>query len=92
MSGRSVARERVELFISYSHRDESFKTELIKHLTILLREEIISIWHDREIRAGDEWQGQIDCHLDSADIIIFLLSPDFIASSYCFDVETRCAF
>lgn len=90
MSRTSVAaREKVELFISYSHQDESFKTDLIKHLATLVREETISIWHDREIRTGDEWRGQIDCHLASADIIIFLLSPDFIASSYCFDVEAR---
>jgi PatG Domain/TIR domain len=84
-----AARGKVELFISYSHRDESFKTNLTKHLATLVREESISIWHDREIRTGDKWRGEIDCHLASADIIIFLLSPDFIASSYCFDVEAR---
>lgn len=82
-----MAGESVEVFFSYSHRDETLKDELVKHLSILQRQGIISGWHDRKILAGDEWDHAINQHLDSADIILLLISSDFIASSYCWDVE-----
>src|SRR5256886_17213924 len=46
-----------------------------------------SDWHDREITAGSEWANQISEHLESAQIILLLISPDFLASDYCHDVE-----
>lgn len=61
--------------------------ELIKHLSILKRQGVIRDWHDRQITAGTEWEGQIDEHLNSAQVILLLISPDFIASDYCYDIE-----
>ena len=78
---------RVELFYSYSHRDEELRSELEKHLTILRRHGLIRDWHDRKIAAGSEWRGQIDEHLEQAQLILLLISADFIASDYCYDVE-----
>ena len=48
---------------------------------------IISIWHDRNISAGEEWKQAIDIHLNTAKIILLLISPDFIASDYCYSIE-----
>lgn len=48
---------------------------------------VIETWHDRRIVAGDEFDGQISEHLEAADIILLLVSPYFLASSYCYDVE-----
>jgi hypothetical protein len=75
------------VFISYSHADEVPKTELIKHLEPLRRLQLIEAWHDRKIKAGEEWDKVISAHLVSADIILLLVSIDFINSSYCYDVE-----
>ncbi|AWM58424.1 toll/interleukin-1 receptor domain-containing protein [Stutzerimonas kunmingensis] len=80
---------RKKVFISYSHKDEAHREDLEDHLSMLKRKEIISIWHDRKIIPGDDWKGSIDENLDSADIIIFLVSPSFLASSYCLDVEVK---
>ncbi|MBC7931670.1 MAG: tetratricopeptide repeat protein, partial [Rubrivivax sp.] len=44
---------------------------------------------DRRIVAGQEWDRQIDKHLESADIILLLVSPDFLASHYCYDIEVK---
>jgi hypothetical protein len=79
----------VEVFYSYSHRDEELRDELEKHLALLKREGAISGWHDRRITAGDEWKGEIDAHLDSAGVVLLLVSADFIASDYCWDVELK---
>lgn len=78
-----------KLFISYSHRDEAHKEDLDEHLTMLKRQNIISLWHDRKIIPGDNWKDQIDDNLEKADIIIFLVSSSFLASDYCFDKEVK---
>lgn len=80
---------RVEIFYSYSHKDEKLRDRLEKHLSILKREGVISGWHDRKITGGKEWAGQIDEHLNSAHIILLLVSADFVASDYCYDVEVK---
>src|SRR5215468_1488738 len=81
----------VELFYSYAHEDESFREEIEKHLSILKRNGLIVAWHDRRIGAGDEWRDQIDAHARSAGIILLLISPDFLASDYCYNIEMKLA-
>ena len=78
-----------KLFISYSHKDDSPREELEERLAMLKRNNIVSVWHDRKILAGEEWKDKIDENLESADIILFLISPSFLASNYCFDVEVK---
>lgn len=75
------------LFFSYSHKDEALRDRLEVHLSVLKREGAISTWHDRRITAGDALGQRIDEHLERADIILLLVSPDFLASDYCQDVE-----
>lgn len=77
----------IKVFCSYSHIDEALRKELEKHIKILERRSLIAVWHDRKIGAGEEWKGAIDEQLDSADVILLLISPDFIASDYCYDLE-----
>jgi hypothetical protein len=75
------------LFFAYSHADENLRDQLEKHLSGLQRQGIISSWHDRRITAGAELSEAIDSHLDTADTILLLISPDFIASDYCYERE-----
>ena len=77
------------VFFSYSHADEDLRDMLEKHLSALKHQRLIDTWHDRCIRAGDELGGEISGNLESADIILLLVSADFISSSYCYDVEMR---
>jgi hypothetical protein len=81
----------VSVFISYSHADQKLREELEKHLSILRRLGAIATWHDRQITAGEEWRGTIDENLRSVGLVLLLVSPDFMASDYCFDVEVNCA-
>ena len=75
------------LFFSYSHKDEDLRDQLEVHLTMLKRQGLIDAWHDRRLLAGDHLDHSIKAELERADIILFLASPDFIASQYCYDVE-----
>ncbi|HKQ77073.1 MAG TPA: toll/interleukin-1 receptor domain-containing protein [Blastocatellia bacterium] len=77
----------VEVFYSYSHKDEEFLDNLITHLSLLKRRGVITGWHDRQISAGAEWKNRIDEHLESASVILLLVSSDFLASDYCYDLE-----
>src|SRR5579871_1216010 len=83
-SGQTVP---MELFYSYSHKDEELRETLETHLSPLKRQGVIAGWHDRRISAGTEWADQIDEHLNSAQIILLLISADFLASDYCYDKE-----
>jgi len=75
------------VMFSYSHRDEAMRDELEIHLSQLKRDGLIESWHDRRITAGSEWRGEIDVNLEAADVILLLVSPYFLASDYCTDVE-----
>jgi hypothetical protein len=77
----------LSVFVSYSHADETLKTELDKHLRPLQRLQLIDAWHDRKIAPGDEWDKSISENLEKADIILLLVSIDFINSPYCYDIE-----
>ncbi len=77
------------LFYSYSHRDESLRKKLETHLAMLRREHVITEWHDRKLLAGHDWETEIDEQVETADIILLLVSSDFLSSDYCFGKEMR---
>ncbi len=77
----------IKVFISYAHRDEDFRLELETHLSGLRRQQLIDAWHDRQIQPGQQWAGEIDDALNQAQIILLLVSADFINSDYCHDKE-----
>jgi HEAT repeat protein/energy-coupling factor transporter ATP-binding protein EcfA2 len=79
--------QSMKLFFSYAHKDEPLRDELAKHLSLLKRQNIITDWHDRNITAGTDWAQAIDHNLNTADIILLLISSDFIHSEYCWTKE-----
>ena len=79
----------IEVFYSYASQDELLRDKLEKHLSILKRQGLISSWHNREIHPGREWAEEIDAHLNTAHIILLLISSDFLASDYCYDIEMK---
>jgi hypothetical protein len=75
------------VFFSYSHADEALRDQLETHLSGLKRQGLISSWHDRRIVVGSEIGPSIDSHLNTANVILLLISPEFIASDYCYERE-----
>jgi hypothetical protein len=80
-----------KVFISYSHLDEPYRNELEKHLAVLKRNGYIDTWTDRKIIPGEEWKNSIQEELLSAKIILLLISSDFLASDFCYDIEMKTA-
>ena len=80
------------VFISYSHADSELKERFLAHLASLKRQELISVWHDRMLEPGTHLNKAIELELSSADLVILLISSDFIQSDYCSETEMIRAF
>lgn len=87
----NVSKKQLSMFLSYAHEDKALKDDLDKQLTALKRSRKISVWQDSDIKGGTEWDKEIRKGLINADIILLLISPDFIASTYIMDVELEYA-
>jgi enamine deaminase RidA (YjgF/YER057c/UK114 family) len=83
----SDAPAPIKVFCSYAHVDELYLQELKAHLSVLQRQGLVSTWYDRQIIAGTNWAQAIDAHLETASLILLLVSSSFLASDYCYEVE-----
>lgn len=82
----------MKLFISYSHEDEHLKDQLIKHLSSLRRENIIDSWNDKQLLPGEKWDEEIKNALYSCNLVLLLVSPDFLSSDYIQNTELKISF
>ena len=73
----------LNLFISYSHDDEQYITQFIKHISQLKENHLIEDWYDRKIPKGDDWDHVIDTNLNNSDIICMFISSHFLSSEAC---------
>src|SRR2546421_148066 len=78
-----------KIFFCYAHEDELILNKLKMHLVPLQRQGLIDVWIDREISAGMEWEQEISKHMNEAQIILLLISPNFMVSDYCYGIEMR---
>jgi tetratricopeptide (TPR) repeat protein len=86
LSETSQARA-VHVFHSYAQEDSEFFKTLTKHLSVWQRQGLIENWDRHSINAGDDWKNAMEEYLQKSDIILLLISPDFIASDDCFNFE-----
>ncbi len=78
---------RMHVFVSYSHEDEEYLARLQAHLRPFERNGLIDAWSDTRIKAGQDWQQEIDTALKKATAAILLISADFLASDYIINNE-----
>jgi hypothetical protein len=79
------------VFVAYSHVDKRLKEQLVKHLCVLEREGLVRVWHDGCVVPGRDWNEEIRLNLNRAEVILLLISADFVASEYCYAVEMKTA-
>ena len=70
----------LKIFISYSHKDEKYKNEMVTMLAGLQRRRMVDTWQDRQIEPGDEWNKSIQNAMDECDLALLLVSPDYLHS------------
>src|SRR6266571_4330806 len=79
----------VKIFCCYAHEDEALLKKLKTQLRPLQRQGLVDVWYDRDISAGTEWEQEIKEQLNTAQIILLLVSPDFMDSDYCYGIEMQ---
>ncbi len=77
----------ISVFYSYSHKDKAYQGKLKTHLSVMRRQGFISEFSDQDILPGQVWSDEINKNLKTADVILLLVSPDFMESDYCYTVE-----
>lgn len=78
-----------EIFFCYAPKDKSLRGELEKHLRIMQRQGLIIAWYDSLISPGLEWEQETNLHLNKADMILLLISSDFMDSEQCYQIMQR---
>lgn len=89
MQGNAEKQPPLELFYCYAREDTSWRDQLDKHLSALKRLDNLRVWYDGNIIAGTVWEDEIKAHLNSANIVVLLVSSDFLASDYCYSIEMQ---
>jgi serine/threonine protein kinase len=85
IEGVQAGQKPFSLFYCYAHEDRAWCTELDKQLSSLKHQGWIKSWSDSKITPGAAWRGETMRELETAHIILLLISPDFISSKYCYD-------
>jgi len=75
------------IFISYSHKDEEWKDRLETHLRVLEMQNLLDIWEDRQIEAGDDWKPEIEDAINKANVAILMISANFLTSKFILGEE-----
>jgi hypothetical protein len=83
----NLSSRPIQIFISYADEDQDLYIRMIRHLSNLGRQGVIKHWSYQNITAGSEWEREIDAHLNSAQIILLLISVHFMSSDRCYELE-----
>jgi len=84
-------QESKKIFVCSANEDEGLLQNLEKHLKVLQEQGFIDVYYDRQISLGVEWADEVNKHLDKADIILLLLSRNFVGSGYCYNIVMKLA-
>ena len=85
----AIKLTKLEVFFSYSSADKELCEQLLRHLSALKRQGTIDQWRNCQIMAGENRMEEIERHLDSAHVVLLLVSADFIESDHCFSIEMK---
>ena len=82
----TASGREVQIFVSYSHVDSAIRDKLEVHLAALKRDGVVT-WYDGDMQAGDALDSEISRALRQSHLFVALLSPDYLASNYCWKLE-----
>jgi hypothetical protein len=82
-------KKPVRIFCCYAREDQPLLVHFKTQMAALQQAGLVTLWADTDINAGGEWEKEIHSHLDTADIILLFVSPDFMASNYCYGIEMQ---
>ena len=71
-----------QLFYAYSTADARHRDQFEKQLQALKQRGALTGWESRSIAPGGAWRREVSPHVGKADVILFLMSADLLASGY----------
>ena len=77
-----MVQKIVQVFIAHVREDAPFLQELLGHLKPLEAEGLCHVFTDEQITMGKEWEAEVKNALNESDVILLLISSDFVQSSY----------
>lgn len=83
----SLRKSKINVFLSYNEADSALMTALDKHLAVFKRNEIVATWNDQKVLASAKWEETIATQLAKADLILLLISSDFIADECSYNKQ-----
>ncbi|MGB0840443.1 MAG: toll/interleukin-1 receptor domain-containing protein, partial [Chitinophagales bacterium] len=86
---RSEKERPCSIFVCYHSEDEVYKEALNKHLTPLVRLQKVTLWDKSYINAGEQYEDKIFQELEKANLVLCLISSDFIADDFCYSSQLK---
>ena len=80
-------KKKIKIFISYSHKNIKYKEKLLTSLEALKQSYEIEAWHDGMIDAGGNIEENVKCALKTSDLVLLLITDNYLASYYCMKKE-----
>src|SRR5262252_8002857 len=77
---RPAGDRKLRVFISYSRKDEDFAQELLAGLELAGFEPYLD---KHDIAGGEDWEVRLGRLIEAADTVVFVISPDAVASERC---------
>ena len=87
MSSQPDSIQAIKVFLSYSSKDERLKKQLDRHLSSRKSRGVIDTWEEEKISAGKNKEQAISKHFEEANIILCLISPEFVNCDYCYTIQ-----
>lgn len=78
---------RRRVFVAYARKDSDLREQLEAHLIALKRDGLATVWHDGHLGAGMAWRDTVLSQLEAAEVVLLLITKDFLASEFCYGVE-----
>ena len=83
----TLARRAAEAFLSYAPADAPLARAFEAHLAALKRDRLLATWHEGLVSPGLAWDEATCRRLDTAHLILLLISADFLTSDRCYNVH-----
>lgn len=87
MTSSKVTNVPLNVFVSYARADSELKDRFKANFAAMERDGLVKVWTDVEIPPGSAWSQEIEDNMKASQIILFMVSTNFLASEFIRQME-----